>query len=57
MAIFQEKHKRTATIIALVDSELLVISSYAIEKMSREHKDIYKKIEKTIKKRQKENKI
>ncbi len=57
MAIFQEKHKRTATVIALVDSELLVISSYAIEKMSKEHKEIYKKIEKIIKKRQKENKI
>ncbi len=56
MAIFQNKHKRNASVKSLTDSILMVISSYAIENISKNYEKIYKKIQKIIIKRKEENK-
>lgn len=56
MASFSDTKKRTATIRVVRATNLLVISSFAIDNIYKDHKEIYNKIRKIVTNRKENNK-
>jgi len=56
MALFLDKRKRTASIIALEDSKLLTILDFSIKQLVQKNPELLDKIKDIIDKRRKVNK-
>lgn len=55
MAIFAEPKVRSASVIALQDSELIVILSFSIQDLTKKYPEVSKKIEQIILERREKN--
>lgn len=56
MALYDERWKRTASAMAVVDSKLITILAFSIKQIEQKHPEFIKRIKNIIKERKKKNK-